>query len=108
MVCQNTLTCQISKRFEKYFSSYGHFVKFLLWISLRKEQNFIIYCFDRIQLMAKNDGIEACQLFSKNIFRNFLMGIHAKIQKNGHISKTKPTIILKFCPELHYSVTNRW
>ena len=48
-------------------------------------------CFDRIQLMGKNDGIEACHFFSKNIFRNFPMGIHAKIQKNGHISKTKPS-----------------
>ena len=46
-------------------------------------------CFDRIQLRIKNDVIEACRFFSKNIFRNFPMGIHAKIQKNGHISKTK-------------------
>ena len=64
-------------------------------------------CFGRIQLMVKNDGIEACQFFSKIFFRNFPMGIHAKIQKNGHILKTNPTIILKFCPEVHYSVTNR-
>ena len=65
-------------------------------------------CFGRIQLMVKNDGIKACQFFPKIFFRNFFMGIHPKIQKNGHILKTKPTIILKFFPEVHYSVTNRW
>ena len=36
-------------------------------------------CFDRIQLMAKNDGIEVCQFLPKHIFPHFPMGIHAKI-----------------------------
>ena len=64
-------------------------------------------CFDRIQPMAKNDGIEVCQFFSKNIFRNFPMGIHAKIQKSDHISKTKPTQqkILNITLNVNYNST---
>ena len=46
-------------------------------------------CFGRTQLMVKTDDIEACQFFSKIFFRNFPMGIHVKIQKNGQILKTK-------------------
>ena len=52
--------------------------------------------FGRIQLMAKNDGIEACQFFSKNIFRNFPMGIHAKFQLNIQVFTQVMTIFRFF------------